>query len=176
MKNNVQNSLWDIGIRFNKRKYQGQYQNGNLIINSKGINNRIFVKIKYKHKSNAKTQKTSKKELSASFQKRCPGCTKLFLKRSAKLALSVSEFRPDTDKASFELLSNPDIVSETEHLAVKGRLNRLQSIELPANIVESYSKKQGGYYVTRNPKSSPSQFIISSKTASPSAHASSLQL
>ncbi|MCP4344340.1 MAG: hypothetical protein GY795_02305 [Desulfobacterales bacterium] len=26
LKNNVQNSLWDIGIRFNKRKYQGQYQ------------------------------------------------------------------------------------------------------------------------------------------------------
>ncbi|MCP4133853.1 MAG: hypothetical protein GY754_22985, partial [bacterium] len=69
--------------------------------------------------------------------------TKLSLKRSAKPALCESEFRQDTDKASFVLRFNPDIVSETEHLVKYNKNHK------PHQISDSYSKSRYLFLVTK---------------------------
>ncbi|MFX1298407.1 MAG: hypothetical protein ACFFD2_26575 [Promethearchaeota archaeon] len=46
MKQNIKNSIWDLIYRYDKRIYHGTYHDGKIVIQSDGINNRVFVKIK----------------------------------------------------------------------------------------------------------------------------------
>jgi len=43
---NSQNSTWDILDRYKKRIYNGTYKSNKFIIQSQGIDNRVFIKIK----------------------------------------------------------------------------------------------------------------------------------
>ncbi len=45
MQNN-KNSIWDMVYRYDKRFYQGTYYDGKIVIQSDGLDKRIFVKIK----------------------------------------------------------------------------------------------------------------------------------
>jgi hypothetical protein len=46
LKQNNQNSIWDILRRYQKRIYNGIYKSNKIIIQSEGIDNRMFTKIR----------------------------------------------------------------------------------------------------------------------------------